>query len=238
MLHPNHQFHPLEVLPTTGEPILRLKGKGHENIVLTPPRARDAQYIVPILDDERVHPWISSVPHPYKLEDAEWWLGRVVPPSNAFLAELEALKDKTNPVIVDACPVRAIRELREDGSDVFLGDLVIDLAGQWWELEGSGFTEQEVPIRGEEPDIWTIGDYLAPSHHGRGIMSDALQTLIQEWAIPRMGVRKMVVTTLKDNKASVRVFEKCGFSFRKTIEDAIEVRGERRGVHVLEWNHG
>jgi RimJ/RimL family protein N-acetyltransferase len=66
-------------------------------------------------------------------------------------------------------------------------------------------------------------------------MSDAFQTLLRQWAIPRMGVRRMVVTTLKGNKGSVGVFEKNGFKFRKTIEDAIEVRGEMRGVHVLEW---
>jgi RimJ/RimL family protein N-acetyltransferase len=50
-----------------------------------------------------------------------------------------------------------------------------------------------------------------------------------------MGVRRMVVTTLKGNKGSVGVFEKNGFKFKKTIEDAIEVRREMRGVHVLEW---
>nr|GAT55787.1 predicted protein [Mycena chlorophos] len=209
----------------------------HDNIVLTPPRLNDAPHIVPLLSDERVYTWLSSVPHPYSLEDALWWLNRVIPHSDAILALLDASKDNPEKITVDRPPVQIIRELKDDGSDVFLGDLTLDLAGQWWELEGTGLVSQpEKPLRGEQPDIWTIGDYLAPSHHRRGIMSDALTTLLTQWAIPRMGVQKMVVTTLKGNEGSVGVFKKCGCVFRKTIEDAIEVRGERKGVHVLEWN--
>lgn len=58
---------------------------------------------------------------------------------------------------------------------------------------------------------------------------------MQQWGIPRMGVRRMVVTALDGNKASVRVFEKKGFRLRKTIDEAMDVRGTKRGVHVLEW---
>ncbi|KAJ7110377.1 hypothetical protein C8R43DRAFT_1042433 [Mycena crocata] len=67
-------------------------------------------------------------------------------------------------------------------------------------------------------------------------MSDAFQTLLRQWGIPRMGVRRMVVTTLAGNTGSVKVFEKNGFRFRKTIDEALEVRGTMRGVHVLEWS--
>ncbi|KAJ7053950.1 acyl-CoA N-acyltransferase [Mycena amicta] len=236
MLHPNHQLHPFEIHPTTGEPILRLRGPGHENIVLTPPRLSDAPHIVPLLNDERVYPWLTSVPHPYHLEHAEWWLNKVIPLSDALLTQLDAAQPNADKITVDGCPVRIIRELNADGSDIFLGDIGIDLAGEWWELEGSGLTKQDTPKRAEDPDIWTIGDYIAPSHHRRGIMSDALQTLMDQWAIPRMGVRRMVVTTLKGNQGSVRVFEKCGFVFRKTIEEAADVRGTMTAVHVLEWN--
>ncbi|KAK7026197.1 hypothetical protein R3P38DRAFT_3192638 [Favolaschia claudopus] len=66
-------------------------------------------------------------------------------------------------------------------------------------------------------------------------MSDAFKTVLQQWAIPRMGVRRMAVTALDGNKGSVRVFEKHGFKLRETIEDALDVRGTKRGVHVLDW---
>ncbi|KAF7302877.1 N-acetyltransferase domain-containing protein [Mycena kentingensis (nom. inval.)] len=236
-LHPNHQLHPLESHPKTGEPILRLLR--HPNIILTPPRVGDASAIVPLLSDERVYPWISSVPHPYHLSDAEWWLSKVVPLCDALLAQATEAESQADKILFDGCPTRIIRELHDDGTDTFLGDICIDLAGQWWELEGSGLTTQpDAPRRSSDPndpDIWTIGDYLAPSYHRRGIVSDALQTLITQWAVPRMGVRRMVVTTLKGNKASVGVFEKHGFVFRKTIEDVLDVRGVSTSVHVLEW---
>ncbi|KAF7347350.1 N-acetyltransferase domain-containing protein [Mycena venus] len=169
----NPQLHPLEVNPKTGEPFLRLLA--HKNIILTPPRLSDAPFIISILNDERVYPWLSSPPYPY-------------------------------------------------------------LPGVLGSLKAPGRASQGTPRRDpNDPDIWTAGDYLAPSHHRQGIMSDAFNTLLRQWGIPRMGVRRMVVTTLEGNKGSVRVFEKLGFKFRKTINDAIDVRGTKRGVHMLEW---
>ncbi|KAJ6520390.1 acyl-CoA N-acyltransferase [Mycena sanguinolenta] len=231
----NPQLHPLEANPKTGEPFLRLLS--YKNIILTPPRLSDAPLFIPLLNDERVYHWLSSPPYPYLPEHADWWLNQIKPASDQILAELADARNDATLKIVDACPVRIIREVQEDGTEIFLGDICIDLAQQPWELEGTGRLSQDTPRRDpSDPDIWTLGDYLAPSHHGRGIMSDAFHTLLYQWGIPRMGVQRMVVTTLEGNKGSVRVFEKQGFKFRKTIEDAMEVRGTKRGVHVLEWS--
>ena len=60
-------------------------------------------------------------------------------------------------------------------------------------------------------------DYLASSHHGKGIMTAVLRTFIHEWAVPRMGVRQIRVETFADNIASRRVFEKLGFTYEKTV---------------------
>ncbi|KAJ7492083.1 hypothetical protein FB451DRAFT_1216925 [Mycena latifolia] len=230
----NPQLHPLEVNPTTGEPFLRLAS--HKNIILTPTRLSDGPAIIPLLNDERVYYWLSSPPFPYLPEHAVWWLNQAKEKSDKLLAELEAARGDPTLKIVDGCPVSTIREVKDDGTDVFLGSIVLDLAGQPWELEGSGRLSQETPRRDpSDPDIWTLGDYLAPSHHRQGIMSDGFKTLLREWGIPRMGVRRMVVTALAGNKGSVGVFEKNGFKLRKTIDDAIDVRGTMRGVHVLEW---
>ncbi|KAJ7201367.1 acyl-CoA N-acyltransferase [Mycena pura] len=228
------QLYPLEVNPTTGEPFLRLLR--HKNIIITPPRLSDAPCLVRILNDERVYPWLSSPPHPYLPEHAEWWLNHVTAISDKLLTELESARDDPERKIVDGSPVQTIREIKEDGMDIFLGCIDLTLAQQWWALEGSGRTNQEAPRRDpRDPDIWTVGDYLTPSHHGQGIMSDAFKTLLSQWGVPRMGIRLMVVTVLKGNKGSVKVLEKNGFEFRKTIDDALDVRGTMRGVHVLEW---
>ncbi|KAJ7455930.1 acyl-CoA N-acyltransferase [Mycena galericulata] len=230
----NPQLHPLKVNPKTGEPFLRLTS--HKNIILTPPRLSDGPAMIPLLNDERVYHWLSSPPFPYLPEHADWWLNQAKQKSDFLLAELEAAREDPEPKIVDACPVSSIREVKEDGTEIFLGSIDISLAEQPWELEGTDRYSQRSARRDpDNPDIWTLGDYLAPSHHGQGIMSDAFQTLLHKWGIPRMGVRRMVVTTLAGNTGSVRVFEKNGFKFRKTIDEAIDVRGTMRGVHVLEW---
>lgn len=82
-------------------------------------------------------------------------------------------------------------------------------------------------------------DYLAPSHHGKGIMPAALGTLIREWAIPRMHVKTIYGLAFKDNSASVRVFEKNGFKMFDTVEDCVEISpskgGGKVGLHFLEW---
>lgn len=185
-------------------------------------------------------------------EHANGWLKKVKERSDQLLAELEAARDEPALKIVDGCPVGIIREVKEDGTDVYLGDVSFVLSKQLWELEGTGRVSQETPRRDpSDPDVWSLGgksdiqqraaqpicalDYLAPSHHRQGIMSDAFQTLLRQWAIPRMGVRRMAVTALEGNEGSVGVLKKNGFKFRKTIGDALEVRGTMRGVHVLDW---
>ncbi|CAK5280769.1 unnamed protein product [Mycena citricolor] len=232
--HPNPQFHPMEINPTTGEPFLRLES--HPNIIITPTRPEDAPRVVELLSDKRVYGWLCSPPHPYLPEHAHGWLQTTKSSADDILAQLEAAKDDTELKTVDGCPVRSIREVREDGTDVFLGDIGFMLSYQTFELEPLGRTKQDAPRRDpERPDVWSCGDYLAPSHHGLGIMSDAFGTVLRKWGIPRMGVKQMVVSASKGNQGSVRVFEKNGFKLRDTYPDALVVRGILTSVHVLDW---
>lgn len=66
-------------------------------------------------------------------------------------------------------------------------------------------------------------------------MTDAVETMIHDWAIPRMKAQKIVCGAFTGNPASVRVFEKNGFKTKSIIEDAVEVRGRKRGIHIMEW---
>lgn len=66
-------------------------------------------------------------------------------------------------------------------------------------------------------------------------MSAAMGTVINQWAIPRMGVRCMVGYTFSDNMGSRRVFEKNGFEFKGTIDNGKVVRGEAKTLNYLEW---
>lgn len=82
-----------------------------------------------------------------------------------------------------------------------------------------------------------LPDYLAASHHGRGIMSAALGTLIRYWGIPRMNARIIRAETFSGNEGSKRVFEKNGFVFEKEVDYPMVMQsGETRlGFYVLWW---
>ncbi|KAJ7612117.1 hypothetical protein FB45DRAFT_760102, partial [Roridomyces roridus] len=130
--------------------------------------------------------------------------------------------------IVDGCPVSLIREVLDDGTDI--------LVGHAWELEGSGHWEERSGKADERPRESGFPDHLAPSHHGRGIMTDAVHTMLHKWGIPRMAVRRMVIEVLAGNQGSVRVFEKNGSKFRRNYDDVLNVRGKIWSVHVLDWS--
>ncbi|KAF7302519.1 N-acetyltransferase domain-containing protein [Mycena chlorophos] len=237
----NAQLHPLELNPATGEPFLRLPGR--EGFVLTPPRMTDVDAMVEVFNDERIYYWLTGTPFPYTKDNAIWWLGEnAVPISQRVLKELEAGRDDPALKLVDACPVSIIREVKPDGTDVLVGGIDFTLAQRAVELDGTAWTAELLgpdpkPQRNtENPDIWTVGYYVAPAYHGRGIMSVAFKTVLEQWGIPRMGIRRLRVSALTGNEGSVRVFEKNGLKLYKTWpEDTISVRGTRTsGVHIYE----
>ena len=67
-------------------------------------------------------------------------------------------------------------------------------------------------------------------------MSDVLGTILHEWAVPRMGVRRVLCNVFVENGGSMAVFLKNGFVLTRTVEDYMEARGRRRSIHVVEWN--
>lgn len=68
-------------------------------------------------------------------------------------------------------------------------------------------------------------------------MTDAVDTVLHDWAIPRMNVRHMLLAVFEGNVGSVKVFLKNGFKIKATYKDFKEVKGKIRSVHVLEWKY-
>jgi len=68
-------------------------------------------------------------------------------------------------------------------------------------------------------------------------MTDAVGTVLHEWGIPRMAIRRMWVSAFTTNEGSVKVFQKNGFKLIATHENHYEVKGKIRGLHLLEWEH-
>ncbi|KAF8808011.1 acyl-CoA N-acyltransferase [Phlegmacium glaucopus] len=239
----NAQLYPLEINQQTKEPFLRLRK--HKNIILTPPRWEDADALFSSGNDPRVNEWLTG-PVPYPMDAANNFLSRIVPAATKFFEEMEDFKNDTTLKVVDECPVRAIREVQDDGTEIYIGDIgisrckhgeLIGLNGVDWE-NGSKHKEVNDALEVGDPRIlWALGDFLMPSHHRQGIMTDAIDTLLHEWAIPRMKVRHVMVAAFTGNEASVKVFLRNGFKMINIYENYKEIRGKMRGLHVMEWKY-
>ncbi|KAF8209466.1 acyl-CoA N-acyltransferase [Mycena galopus ATCC 62051] len=230
------QFSPLERNPTTGELFLRLPSP-HNNIILTPPRSTDAAAIAAIVNDPAVHPWLGRPNATFLLEDAQKLVQEFKLASDAVT---QALEEATSSVLVhtEDCPVRSIRELQVDETDVYIGNIGFKRCN-WWEVQGPErdrlMAENNARPAGDPEIIWQVSDFLASSHHRRGIMTVVLATVLEKWAIPRMRMHHLHVSVFTGNNGSVRVFEKNGFVVAETLENCIEIRGEKRSLHVLDW---
>ncbi|KIK38435.1 hypothetical protein CY34DRAFT_809325 [Suillus luteus UH-Slu-Lm8-n1] len=236
-----HQLHPLEINPKTGEPFLRLAAP-HQNIILTPPRQGDQSVLIQHMNDPAIYEWIEGPPTPYLPEHADFWIQFVKGESDATLEYLrKSAKDFPNGPLqfVDANPVRYLREVKENGADVLIGDVnfrrspfeeVLD------EGERKRLQEDNARKQAGDPTIqYAVGDWLAASHHGRGIMTAAIGLLMTAWGIPRMGVHHVVAHTFAGNIGSNRVFEKNGFVNRGLFDNGKTVRGEKKVMTLLEW---
>ncbi|KAG5647668.1 hypothetical protein DXG03_008391 [Asterophora parasitica] len=239
----NPQLHPLEINPRTGEPFLRLKDR--KDIIITPPRRDDVALYVPIMNDPRIYEWLGSPPFPYTKEHAEEWYAKIKQSSDAILAELEAARESPELVLVGESPIRVIRQVKEDGEDVYVGDigiircvegkLLAPLASPVDDEHQANYVEANAALAVGDPNIiWTFGYYVVPSYHGKGIMTDVVRSLLWEWAVPRMGVRTIVGTAFEGNEGSVKVFQKNGFVKTKFIKNHIQMRGQWRNLQVLE----
>lgn len=172
---PGSQLYPLEINPQTGEPFLRLPAP-NDNIILTAPRMSDARSLAPIINDPRVSIWLEGPPIPYRDEYAEEWLAHIVKQSEDILAELreeEGLNPDGPLKLVGGCPVRHIREVLPDGTDIYLGDIGINRA-QMEEVLDPDERKKAVEANNEkavgDPSIvWTFGgmDNIGPA---RGVM--------------------------------------------------------------------
>lgn len=259
MSHP--QLHPLQFNVATGEPFLRLPSP-LENITITPPRLSDTPYVVRHMNDPNIVKWFQHPPYPYLVSHADAWLPGTKASTDAVIQELEkASQDNPSGLlrVVGECPVRTLREIQEDGTDIFIGDIGIHRCA--FDEEKNPEVQRQLSEEnarrevGDPEIVWCVGckevshahefpepdslnaDYLVASHHGRGIMSVALRTLLTSWAIPRMAAVRFRVEVDKDNGASVRVFEKFGFEVRETV-DKVSTNSFGRtkdGAHILWW---
>jgi len=205
----------------------------NNNIIITPPRPSDADVIVAIMNDDRVAMKFSIPPYPYLREHAVSYLE----------ADAERHRDAVEEGhLFSECPVQSIREVKDDGEEIFIGEARL-VRSKYYnvrdedEAKRLAQSNSERPI-GDPEILWTFSDYLAPSHHGKGIMSATIK-VVMGWAIPNMGVQYIVAIALPSNAASIRVFAKNGFTHFDTIMNFKRLTESRGGqmysIYIMEW---
>ncbi|KAJ7572084.1 GNAT domain-containing protein, partial [Mycena floridula] len=216
---------PLEVNPVTGEPFLRLPSP-HHHIIITPPRLSDIEPSVEIMNSPEVYRWMGRTSL-YTPEDAERWITRAKAASDLALNQLSA-------PYVEGCPVRHIREVKSDGSELYIGDIGIERS-RFAEIgnEGGRLGKDNCEkALGDPTIVWQVGYYLSPRCHSQGIMTAAVKAVIQEWAIPRIGAKRFRGTAFMGNRGSKRVMEKNGLKVVDIVKK--DVGGEIRDLQILE----
>ncbi|KDQ20267.1 hypothetical protein BOTBODRAFT_392390 [Botryobasidium botryosum FD-172 SS1] len=153
----------------------------HTNIRLTPPRLSDIEPSVAILNDRRVYAFLEGPPFPYTADDAKARITRSKQGCDDVFAQWQNTVQTEDGVksTFGGCPVRVLRERKANGDDVFLGEFGMSRHGfphvADAEEREKRKSENDNKLPGNPSIIWTIGDYLAPSHHGQGIMTAALR---------------------------------------------------------------
>jgi ribosomal-protein-alanine N-acetyltransferase len=75
-------------------------------------------------------------------------------------------------------------------------------------------------LRALRQDRAELGYWLAPSLHGKGLMTEAAAAATG-WAFERLGLHKVTVSCFEPNVASRRVIEKVGFRFYGRQEEDV-----------------
>lgn len=167
----------------------------------------------------------------------------------------------------DIFPFSNIREVVSrdaDGNplqDVLIGDVSLRRYSFYEYPYGSAERAEAQRVNNELPAgdgriVWGLGsrfqvfvycswpidcglDFLAPSYHGRGIMTCVVRTALQDWGVPRMNIRILKASALVGNAGSLKVLEKNNFETECVLENWVPVsesrEGGRKSCVVLKW---
>lgn len=136
----------------------------HQTIIITPPRLSDAPALVANMSDPAIYTFLEGPPFPYLPEHADQWLSSIKHGTDsAFEALRRANEEKPDepPILLEQSPIRIIREVLEDGSDLYLGDIMFvrerypDVDDK--ELKETLLQRNAARILGDPEIVWCIG---------------------------------------------------------------------------------
>ncbi|KAG8729205.1 hypothetical protein FRC11_009281, partial [Ceratobasidium sp. 423] len=219
--------------PQTNEPFIPLPAP-YSNIRLTPPRLEDADDILTIMNTPEMVANFATPPYPYLREHCDEWLRDRIRDYENSMVYITSIDGDVG--FLDTLPLRHIREVGPDGTESFLGDIGLIRENRFFEIRDeetrAAKAKRNINLPTGDPNIiWTFGDYLRPTHHGRGIMTAVVRAAIELWAAPHMNAHNFRAATFPENVGSQRVFLKNGFQIVDRVVGAVQFP-ESKGGHI------
>ncbi|KAH7334551.1 hypothetical protein B0J17DRAFT_673842 [Rhizoctonia solani] len=176
----------------------------------------------------------ADPPYPYLQEHCDEWLRDRIREHESALVHMTSIDEDVE--FLDLSPLRHIWEVEKDGTEKFLGEVSLTQEDGFCETRDEEARVAKVNMNANlppgDPDIvWTFGDYLQSTHHGRGIMTAAVKTVIKSWAIPYMNAYKFWAAAFPENIGSQKVFLKNGFQIVDRVVGVIQFP-ESKGGHI------
>jgi len=201
---------------SSGKPYILISTSSSSPIYLTEFYSTDVEAVQATLSIPEVHLHLVSIPQPYTIPDAEWWINlQMTGSSNLLLQVLRAGDPETGTFIGSV-------SLMPADSEAFLA-----------------VKHKLVLKKGPGDDECELGYYLHPDWRGKGIMRSAVRALIW-WGKEEKGATNVMVRVLEGNLASRGVVESMGEFVREEVKDDWvdwpEIKGGgRRKILVWRW---
>ena len=177
----HNNWQPLERNPDTQELFLRLRKR--RDMIITPPRPEDVDNLFKTLNDPRVYNWMETTPKPYlrgarmffmsekkssghnyaEHAKAAWSESRKS--ADDAIKELEKASREHPPKLVDVCPFRFVRKVHGDGTDEFVGYVIVckcphgelmDTDTVDWERKAENEAKNASKLPGDPTIVWTV----------------------------------------------------------------------------------
>ena len=201
----------------SGKPYILIPTSSSTPIYLTEFYSTDIKAVQATIAIPEVHLHLISIPQPYTIADAEWWINlQMTGSSNLPLQVLRAGDPQTGTFIGSV-------SLMPANSEALLA-----------------VKEKIALIKGPGDDEYELGYYLHPEWRGKGIMRSAVRILIW-WCKEEKRAANVMVKVLEVNLASRAVVESMKEFVREEGKDDWvdwpEIKGGgRRKILVWRWN--
>jgi RimJ/RimL family protein N-acetyltransferase len=202
---------------SSGNPFIKVTTSSATPIYLTELYLTDVPAMVATLNLPEISRVLISIPQPYTIENAKWWINlQLSGSSNLQLQALRAGDPETGTFIGSVSLMPADSEAL-----AVTKEIVTDL------ITGPGKNEHE------------LGYYLHPDFRGKGIMRNAVRALIA-WGKEEKGANDVIVKVEEGNLASRGVIERMSEFVRldertERVDWPESKGGGNRKVLVWKW---